>query len=58
MSDSMKTVLAVAMLLGVFSLCGLGVYRGEMSAAAAVATSMAALSSAGVLGQLFAPKAQ
>jgi hypothetical protein len=50
--DKIKAILMAAVILGVFILCGLGVYRGEMSVTAALATSLAALTSAGVLGAL------
>lgn len=52
MSDKMKLMLGLGVLIGVFGLCGLGVYRGEVSLSAALATAMAALSSAGVLSKI------
>ena len=53
MNDKVKLILSVAVLSGVFALCGVGVYRGDMSVTAALSTAMAALSSAGVFGALF-----
>ena len=49
MSKRAKAGLAALVIAGVFSLCGVGVYTGEMSATAALATSLSALSSAGLL---------
>lgn len=53
MNDTIKAVLAAVVLLGVFGLCGVGVYKDEMSVTAAMATALSALSSAGVLAKLF-----
>lgn len=58
MNETVKAVMSVAFVMGVFALCGLGVYKGEMSTTAAVATSMASLTSAGVFASLFGKKAE
>jgi hypothetical protein len=56
MSDKVKAGLSAVVILGVFCLVGLGVYKGDMSVTAALATSLSALTSAGVLAALFGAK--
>lgn len=54
MSDKTKAILMGLLILGVFALCGVGVYRGDMTVAAGIATSLAALTNAGILAALLA----
>jgi hypothetical protein len=54
--EKLKAVLGSVIVMGVFGLCGLGVYKGDMSVTAALATSLSALTSAGVLAALFGAK--
>ncbi len=56
MTESVKSVLAVVVVVCVFGLCALGVYKDSMSVEAALATSLAALTSSGALAALFAKK--
>lgn len=52
MSERAKAGLAALVIAGVFSLCGVGVYTKEMTPTAALATSLSALSSAGLLAAI------
>lgn len=56
MSARAKAILSGLVIAGVFGLCGIAVYRGDMSITAAVATCLSALTSAGVLGALTGKK--
>ncbi len=50
LSEKQRMILMLAVIVGIFALCGISMVNGEMSLTQAIAISASALTSVGVLG--------